>query len=84
MDNQNYGAPYLLYAMGASMAGAAWWLAVNILIPVRDDHREFLKKLDRNLEKLSDQVETLPCRVSALHERNSANNAPSRTVEVRT
>jgi hypothetical protein len=79
MDNSNFGAPYLLYVMGAAMSAGAWWFAQNILIPVRDDHREFLRKLDRNLEKLSDQVETLPCRVSAMHERNTA----SKTTEAR-
>jgi hypothetical protein len=80
MDNNNFGAPYLLYAMGVAMSAGAWWFAQNILIPVRDDHREFLKKLDRNLEKLSDQVETLPCRVSAIHQQNTA----TKTMEVRT
>lgn len=57
-------APYLLYLILIGCGTGLWWFATQILIPVRDDHREFLKKLDRNLETISDQVQTLPCRTS--------------------
>ncbi|NBW09704.1 MAG: hypothetical protein EBR82_16940 [Caulobacteraceae bacterium] len=63
--NEFSGASYFLALVMSGFASCLWWFATHILIPVRDDHREFLKKLDRNLERLTEQVEALPCRMRA-------------------
>lgn len=61
-------APYLLYVILTGCGAALWWFATAILIPVRDDHRDFLKKLDKNLERIGDQVEQMPCRITATYQ----------------
>jgi hypothetical protein len=44
---------WLLYVVLCGVSAAAWWLAQNILIPVRDDHREFLKELRGSIKDIS-------------------------------
>jgi len=61
-------APYLLYLILTGCGAGLWWFATAILVPIRDDHREFLKKLDRNLERITDLVEQMPCRVTAVYQ----------------
>ena len=75
-------APYLIYLILGGCGSGLWWFATAILIPIRDDHREFLKKLDRNLERIGDQVEQMPCRITATYQ--AQNPSPSTTSRVQT
>lgn len=67
---------WLVYVVLTGVAAAAWWLAQNILIPVRDDHREFLRELRGSIKDMSatqheladtaadinSKIDTLACR----------------------
>jgi len=50
---------YLMFLILSGVGAAFWWIAQNILIPVRDAHTKFLDKLDVHLAKLAAEQEKL-------------------------
>lgn len=75
--SSNFGPHvWLLYVVLSGVGYSAYWLAHNILIPVRDDHREFLRELKGSIKDISStqhdladtatvisaKIDTLACR----------------------
>lgn len=64
-----YGPLWLLVFTLISGAGTcAWWIGTNILIPIKNDHKNFLDKLDGHIEKIADtqnmicdRLNNVPC-----------------------
>lgn len=69
---------FLMYLILAGIGAAVWWVAHNLLIPVRDLHISFVKETTRQLDEMieeqkkqntnttiiSQKIDTLSCMTS--------------------
>jgi hypothetical protein len=46
---------FLMYLILAGIGAAVWWVAHNLLIPVRDLHISFVKETNRQLDVMIDE-----------------------------